>query len=615
MCRGKVLFMKEKLRDREYWLSLFSAIAFYCMGISNTLKDNNTTYAIEQINQYDHNIFANNFAVYNSGISAKFFMNFMVGLGMKITHGSWAAVAIPLIYLSVVVLAFATVETVFNISEKYRLFLVYMLAFFLKNSVNTGFPGWGSFELASIGMGTAYTFTMLALSQVIGKEKKWNVAWIILSIATLCHVHEGLWGFCLLFIIYICQVVKEKSFGLKRHRTFMVFVIVLGICVIPGVFGEPSGLTNTEFVNIYAYYRTPHHLVPSAWGMSSIFKYLSVIVGTALVRIITLKLIKEDEHKEFCLEAGLAIGSWILAICVVYFFTEVVPVASIVTMYIPKYLRYVGILSQIWCIKCIRDWTEKNEFMVAALSTVTVYYASSQNLIGIVTFYGVFLIALVLWKQYKVEEMKFLLPISILGVVAGSNGGSIIYAIVIVFFIYCIILWNKWKLVQKIVHNTVFVIVLSVLMLFVATKDRVWTIADGKLTRVTANSYLVNGMGGELYNLAVDFENTTDPEQMFISDPNFGMTWWFQLGSKRNSYTNYKNVPAAQSQIKEWYERILETQKMFDKDIKEIYAIMEDTGIDYILVNIDNYEKFDSSEKFKVRNVSVNDQYRIYEIK
>ena len=72
--------MKEKLRDKEYWLSLFSAIAFYCMGISNTLKDNNTTYVIEQINQYDHNIFANNFAVYNTDDGAFIYGRMQVAL-------------------------------------------------------------------------------------------------------------------------------------------------------------------------------------------------------------------------------------------------------------------------------------------------------------------------------------------------------------------------------------------------------------------------------------------------------------------------------------------------------------------------------------------------------
>ena len=609
--------MKEKLRDKEYWLSLFGVEAFYCMGISNSLSDNNTTYALEQINQYDGSIFANNIAVLSSGMSARFFMNFIVGLGMKITHGRWTAVAIPLIFLGVVVLAIATVEIVFNISKKYRLFLVCILALFIRNSVNTGFPGWGSFELASIGMGTAYTFTMLALSQVIGKEKHWNAAWLILSVAALCHVHEGLWGFCLLFIIYVCQAVKEKSLGLgKRHLAFIVFVIVMGICVIPGIFGEPSGLTNAEFVDIYAYYRTPHHLVPSHWGLRSILKYLAVIVGTALIRIAVIRLINKEPVKEFGLEAGLAIGSWIASLCVVYLFTEIFPIASIVTMYIPKYFKYVGILSQIWCVKCIRDLTEKDEFLLAGLATVTVYFASAQNIKGIAAFYAVFLAGIILWKKYETEEMKYLLPLGILATVAGTSGGAtILHSVAFIFFFYCIIIRNKWEPAQKIFRNTAVVIALSAAMLIIGSKDKIWTISDGSLSRVTASSYLVNGMGEDLYSLSRKFKKTTKPDEAFISDPKSNMTCWFQLGSQRNSYVSHKNVPAAQNLIKEWYERILETQGLFDKETVEIHGIMEHADIDYILVNAENFEKFDSSGEFQVRNKSANDRYRIYEIR
>lgn len=608
--------MREKFKDKEYWLALFGVISYYCMGISNALHPNNTTYALEQINQYDSSLFANNFAVYTGGMSARFFMNFIVGLGMKIVGGSWIAVAVPLIYLGVVVLAFATVEIIFNISEKYRLFLVSILAFFLRNSINTGFPGWGSFELASIGMGTAYALAMLAFSQVVGRNKKWNTAWIILAIATLCHIHEGLWGFCLLFILFVCQAVEEKSLGTwRRHWAFVVFAIVLGICVLPGIFGEPSGMSPREFVDIYAYYRTPHHLVPSEWGLREILKYLAVLVGVAAIRIETLYFTDKGKCKSFYLESGLAIVSWLIAICITYIFTEVIPVPAIVTMYIPKYLKYIGILSQIWCIKCIRDWTEKNEILIAGLLTVVVCLASAQRILCIVAFYGVFMMALLLWKKYAVNEMQYLLPIGVLGLVIGFRSEKVIDAVVIMFFLYGIIFWNRVKWVQKVVHNIVFVVILSILMLMTATKDKVWTISDGTLTRVTANSYLVKRIGEELYDLAITFENTTETDEMFISDPYNKMNFYFQLGAQRNSYVNEHNVPAAQSQIKEWYDRIMATQDLFSKEDTDIYKIMKNAGINYILVNNENYEKFDLSDIFMIRNISSNDQYRIYEIR
>ena len=74
-----------------------------------------------------------------------------------------------------------------------RELLVIFLAVLLRKNVNTGFPGWGSFEMASLGMGIGFAFAMLAAAQVVGRKQNWTGAWLFLSIATLClltlHLH------------------------------------------------------------------------------------------------------------------------------------------------------------------------------------------------------------------------------------------------------------------------------------------------------------------------------------------------------------------------------------------------------------------------------------------
>lgn len=607
--------MREKIKDKEYWLCFVAVTGYYILGMSNILSANNTTYALEQIHSYDSSLFANNFSVYTDGMSVRFFMNFIVGLGMKFSHGSWTAIAIPLIYLGVLILALATVEIVFNITDKYRIFIVLILAYLLRNSINTGFPGWGSFEVASLGMGTAYTFTMLAFSQVVGKKKKWNVAWIILSIAALCHVHEGLWGFCLLFVIYLCQVINEKKLGLgKEHATFLVFVVVMGICVFPGIFGKGAGISNEEFVQIYAYYRAPHHLVPSEWGIITILKNLFLIVAGVMLRGMTLFFTNKEGGKSFKWEAAIAIISWIGAVCVIYLFTEVVPVASIVTMYISKYFKYIGILSQVWCIKNVREWLEKKEYLIAGILVSVVIVGSGLRL-GSVALYGTLLIAIVLWKRYEVNEMQWILPISIFSIVAGQKAEMLIICIMFLVLIYAVVFWDRSPLVKKMVNNVVFIIVVSVMILGVSTRNKVWSWDNGCITRVTANSYMVRGVGDELYYLAQDFKNSTSVDTMFISAPDDGMTSDFQLASERNCFVNSRNVPAAQSQMKEWYDKVIETTGLFDKDITDIYSIMDKENIEYILVKNGYYEKFDSSGLYDVRNISYGNQYRIYKTK
>lgn len=603
-----------KIKNLEYWLCFFGILAYYCLGVSATLHENNTTYALEQINRYNSNIFANNFAVYTEGMSARFFMNFIVGLGMKLSHGNWADIGIPLIYLGIFILTLATVEIVFNITDRYHMNLAIILAFFIRHNVNTGFPGWGSFEMNSLGLGTAYAFTMLAFSQVVG-DKHWSVAWIILAIATLCHVHEGLWGFCLLFIFYLEEAYEKKRLKPeKKHWTFIIFVGVMVICVVPGIFGVKSGLTSEEFVQIYAYFRTPHHLVPTAWGLSVILKNFAVVVLSALILLITKYLNNSKEVNVFIIESGIAIVSWIGALIVVYIFTEKVPIATIVTMYIPKYFKYIGILSQIWCLRAGIEWIKKKEYLIAGTIIFVIYAGSNFSLSDLIPLYGILILGLFLLKKYGIEEMQYLMPIAALAIITENNSRILTQCIRLMFIIYSIVFLEK-GLFKRLLNNIIVVIICAILMLGYATKDRIWTINNGHISGVEFSSYIVGAMGSDLYNLAREFKDTTSTNEMFLADPNDGINCWFQLASERNSYTNTKNVPAAQVQIKEWYERIMETKELLSKSPLEIYSIMNRESINYILVKSDFYEQFDNSDLFVIRNASSNDQFRIYEIR
>ena len=61
----------EKKSKKKYLLCFIGVMTYYFQGISTVLNENNTIYALEQINRYDQNIFADNIAVYVDGVSAR----------------------------------------------------------------------------------------------------------------------------------------------------------------------------------------------------------------------------------------------------------------------------------------------------------------------------------------------------------------------------------------------------------------------------------------------------------------------------------------------------------------------------------------------------------------
>ncbi len=221
----------EKNSKKKYLLCFIGVMIYYFQGISTALNENNTIYALEQINRYDQNIFADNIAVYVDGVSARFFMNWVVSFCMKFSNGSWVGAAVPLIYFGCVILAVATVEMVFHISEKYRELLVIFLAVLLRKNVNTGFPGWGSFEMASLGMGIGFAFAMLAAAQVVGRKQNWTGAWLFLSIATLCHIHEGMWGGGI-FSSPVLSGDRKKGDSMERKLDFhSLYSVSWNLCI------------------------------------------------------------------------------------------------------------------------------------------------------------------------------------------------------------------------------------------------------------------------------------------------------------------------------------------------------------------------------------------------
>ena len=147
-----------------------------------------------------------------------------------------------------------------------------------------------------------------------------------------------------------------------------------------------------------------------------------------------------------------------------------------------------------------------------------------------------------------------------------------------------------------------------------STYNKIWSIKNNKLILVRPETYVVRGAGDDLYYLAKDFKENVNLNEMFLTDPLFAESGWFQFISERNCYAVYKALPASKSKITEWYNRIMKTQNLFLKNVSEIVDIMYEEQIRYILVKKDFYAAFEESEYFSKFLKSPNDLYRIYQV-
>lgn len=601
--------------NKKFCVSIICVLSLFIYRLPGSLDSNNTVYALEHINMYDANLFANNIAVTENNFSPRFFMNVLVSTIMKLNGGDWTAAAVLLMYFAAIVLALATVKIVFNLTNRNEFIYSLILGFFLSYNVNNFFPGWGSFELKSLGLGTAYTFVMLALSYVIGDNKNWNKSLILLAVATLLHIHEGMWGFSLIFVLFLYDAIVNKTFSYDKIKIgFPVFVIVMLICIAPAFIGAKSTITHEQFKHIYIG-RVRHHVFPHGWGYGYIFKYFLLILFGAIIRLQTLYYLDKANYKKFFLESGLFIFSWVIALLIAHIFTHIWVIPAIVTMYTTKYLKYVAIMSVIWYLKNIIKWSNEGEKLIATTLFLSACMFSTLSLGYSIIAHLLFIFFIILYKGYNLKFVKILLALIPFGILTYFHMSYFYFYLSIYLFVMSFIFLNENKIAKKIASN-ILVLVIFLLSVFVySTRNKIW-VNNGKIRLVTYEEYIIRSVGNEFYNLAKVFEKKTNVNDVFVGNPfNRDFTAWFQLISKRNTFSSWKILPSDLNKLLIWNNDIRKSFEIFKPNANkpEIKKFLVENNLKYILSKSDEFKIFDNDQDFKIFAKNGNDSYRIYE--
>lgn len=567
-----------------YYLTVFCILLYYIVSLDFIMSFDNVIYGVEQLNFYNSNLYNGNFAL-SDETSPRFIMNFIFSVLLKITNQNYACSTLIIVFTSLVILSIAITKISFNISKKHYFLLTIILSIFIRKNLNVGIASFTYWAFSTLGLGLGISFVFLAISEVIGKKKRWNRAFFFLIFALFSHIHEGIWGFVIICILYICKyLIDKKKFTVnKENYLILIFIIVLIFSVLPGIFSKASLISSKEFIGIYAFFRTPHHLVPSTWKKIVIFYQGILLILSSLTYSITILCFEKSKNKKcialFKFEVCFLLFSWVIALTCTYLFTEIYPIVSIVLLYIPKYFKYVSFIFLLYLIKSLAILLNDNKYItyiITLCSIVCINYYKYCFIIYILFFIGL----------YLDKKITFATP----GVILNKLND---------FFIK---------------KNLLYICTFLCAILFFSFSQKFFTLSKTK--KFAINAYMINAMGSDLFELSKKFENSTSLNESFISDPYFNETGWFQLASHRNTFVTFKNIPAYKSLISSWYKKVIESKNLFDKSTEEIIKIMEKNKIKYILVKKINYKKFDEVAKsFELFNTCSSDQFRIYKLK
>lgn len=628
-----------------YFASFIASWTILMIKMSKRIWENNLIYAIGEIQAYDNNLFSNNIFLGEGVISPRYLVDAIFRLIMSLNGGDWASADLIWVYLAVAVQAVAISNIAYRISKKNQLVVSAVFSCFILyiNNYLAGFTLY-EYESTSIGMGIA--FSMLGISFLIGENRNYNMAWLFCALALICHVHEGLYGCVIVFICVVADAIHNKRNIILRQNGFFLFAVLAAILVVvPSMITDSMDISSREFVNIYSLYRHPHHLVPSSWNTESI--YTTLLTDASFFAIpICIECIDKKQNIHRILEAFMLIGSWVFAILFMYVFTEIKPIAAVSTLFISKFFKYILLMGLIWMLKSSFDLRDKGKYithymmiffvltvsacsafqMCFYIATVVIIYMiekrndNSKIIIYISNHKHVFDFAFACTMMYVKRKSLGLSYYTFHNLISDFKTtiitalrNSFCQGLVILVVFFAIMIMNLFIRKKLFGYHLISILSLVCLLIF-SMVGKIIVYEDG-VRFLNGETALKYSMGSELYDFAFNFRKMTDVADVFLADPDDTInTGWFQVVSERNCYVVEKVIPSSKVTIDDWYYRYTQTNSFYGRSSDEIKNVMNLEGIDYLLLTVDNYDRFNEDNDFVIFMKSESDLYRIYKL-
>lgn len=634
--------------DARFFVSFCVAWTLLLMFVSRDFSTDNLIYAIGEIHTYNPNVFNGNIFMGEGTISPRYMIDQIFNGLMHVNGGDWAGAALTWIYFGAFIQSIGIANIARRVHKDYQIIISAILTCMLAYCGNY-LAGFSLIALKSSSIGVALAFAFLSISFVIGDKRNYTAAWIFASCSIICHIHEGIYCCAVIFIFALADSIIQKRILVKENKAVCIAVISLLLIVAPSMITDKMDISNADFVSIYAAFRHPHHLVPSSWGADSIYKTLWIDVGLLLLCMIERKLSNADNKKYYLHTGTLLVAAWLLAVGIAYVFTEIKPVAAVSTLFIPKSFKYVLLIALIWVIFSSFQFRERGRLLSCYLLIYCGLFASTYELKQIVSMF-LFVCLALFFEDYLATTNQIIISNSIrpfadiiffsivfclrrpdlevdIGFVlqmllsfkttmasALASGMQSGLTIILVFFAIAVIGFT----IDKPTPPPCRFITISacVCMIIISLLGRVLIYSNEKFSLINGEMALRASLGDDLYTLAEDFKNSTDNDAEFLANPDDTINvGWFQVVSERNCYVVYKVIPSSRCMVDDWYNRYLSANSFDEKTGEDIQNIMESSGIQYVLINSDNYTKLDElSRGFSVFLRSPSDSFRVYKL-
>ena len=618
--------MKVSKKDLfEFIFLLLISLTIVSLFSMDHLNEDNCNYAIEEIHHFNNKIFNENINTIGNEFSPRYYANSIISYFMRFFDLNWFESSF--IFIKINYVLYALVATVASIKffKKNRALASLLISLYLMIRwplLSVAFELNYAFD---IFLGTAIPLSYLGLISVLGKNKYWEIGWILILVATFLHIHEGFWGAFLLGVIWLATCFSDKKINFKVLVYIIIYLLFLILLIAPTL-KNSKYIDGNYFSQIYVYMRLPHHLLLSFIGKERIIKGTLLLFFINFILLLELlKCKKNKSNKQAVLNIYFFSIAYILMYGTHYISTEILKIPFIITMYIPKVFKFfvfMSILTYIilglrrlgrgkilrgtifLIIPLILDMSTSNttysillifllSFLILEKKNLNLFFFKNKHLKIIINIFIYLLVFFLIYKKYfyLYDQLKFLYI------------GILIFEFISPYI--------KNIKIKKITFFVVFI--LLTISFFNSMKGKFYNVTEEGYQCISGLEYAQKATDLELYELAIQFKNITNLDEGFLADPYAVYPNYFQLFSERNCYVLYKNTPSQKHLVIEWYEKIEKVKNVSEVSAERLKELLKDINLKYILISADKFDVVKDSQYFD--EIIKNNKYGIFRLK
>ncbi len=380
------------------------------------------------------------------------------------------------------------------------------------------------------------------------KNKPLAVA-LLCGFASLFHVLLGaVIGAVLLFAIFILEISKTKKVSIRPFIIpAILFLLFISATLIPFFLANTQHIPTNEFVDIYAFFRVPHHLVPSFIFASNILiRSILFFLGAFVAGYLLYSKFNVSKQS---LIIFLLVASILIALCFIgYLFVEVFPSRLGVSLQAFRYLTVLKWMAFVLIGSYVGLLLAKKDTLINGVYT----FAST---LSPVLLFATFVYELFCFLN-KNERLKlFTKPIFGLFMVVAYLLYKATNPETVVLFI-----WLGLALILVYLNRKWFYLLLSAFLLIVGLNSTI--LRDVEFQNPKINTWFssnyrpvftYDGYTNNVFDVCRFIEKNTPVNAVFLTPPEMA-----ELGTvaKRASVVSFKMAPFTDMAIRDWKNRL-----------------------------------------------------------